>query len=263
MRAASYHSAQRHKLTREWGDRWAGLLWEEFLGRQQVDWEGAHVLDFGCAWGYMPKYLVEHAGVAEAHGIDLHPMWEAMTDGFRPDAVPGVHLHAGELTEQAALAPLRFDVIVSLGTLFLLKPTELMDVLHWFHDHLKPGGLCLFQTRVYPHYNGADLGERAPAFAHLLFGEQEIAEFLRTSGAGPARYVNPSTAATYLVQFARAGFAIEHVERLYDGLDEQLFSEHAAKLRWIDPDELRTSGLAVRLARPSLPDLSIVDRGNG
>lgn len=219
------------------------------------------MLDFGCAWGYVPKYLVERAGVNEAHGVDVHPVWEAMVDGFRPDSVPGVHLHAGDVLKLPALQRLHFDVILTIGTVFLLEPSRLMGVLHWFYDHLKPGGHCLIQTRTYAHYDGADLGERAPHFAHLLFGEREIRAFLHGSGAAPPRYVNPSCAATYLAQFARAGFSIEKADRLSDGVDEALLGEHAAKLRWVAPAELRTSGLAAQLQRPRTQDLSILDRG--
>jgi SAM-dependent methyltransferase len=253
-------SGQRHKLTREWGDEWARGLWDEVLGRFEISWQGTTVLDFGCAWGYVTKFLVEHAGVAHAHGVDLHPMWEGMTDGYRPYDVAGVHLHAGDVRELPALQRLHFDTIVSLGTVFLLEPTQLMNTLHWFYDHLKPGGSCVLQTRTYSHYDGADLGSRAPRFAHLLFSERDIAAHLDRAGSPPARLVNASCAATYLVQFARAGFAIERVNRTRDGIDEALIEEHAAKLQWLDPEELRTSGLEVHLRRPSMSDLSVLDR---
>jgi SAM-dependent methyltransferase len=256
----SSNATQRGKLTREWGDRWAALLWDEFLGRFEINWTGSTVLDFGCAAGYMTKHLVEQAGVREAHGVDVHPMWEAMIDGFRPDAVKGVHLHCGDALELPQLQHLHFDVIVSSGTLFLFAPTRLMSVLHWFYDHLKPGGHCLLQTRTYTSYNGADLGERAPEFAQLLFAKREIQGFLERAGAAQARYVNPSCASTYLAQFCRAGFAIKRVDREHERVDEDLFEEHAAKLKWLDANELRTSGLTVQLQRPLMPDLSVVDR---
>lgn len=250
---------QRQKLTRDWGERWARLLWEEFLGRLEIDWIGKTVLDFGCAAGYLPVHLVEQAGVAEAHGVDLHPMWE-MVDGFRADAVPGVQLHAGDVLEIPKLQGVHFDLIVSIGTAFLLEPSLLMRVLNWFFDHLKPGGRCLIATRTFAHYDGADLGLNAPRFSHLLFGQDEIREYLESTGAPPARYVNPSCAATYLVQFVRAGFVIDSVRRLRDGIDEGFLSEHRAKLHWIDPQELHTSGLELILRRPLMPDLSIVDQ---
>jgi hypothetical protein len=50
------------------------------------------------------------------------------------------------------------------------------------------------------------------------------------------------------------------VQRLRDGIDENFLQEHSAKLRWLDPQELRTSGLHVQLRRPIMPDLSIVDQ---
>jgi hypothetical protein len=254
------HEGQRYKLTREWGDQWARSIWDEFLDRVEISWSGSAVLDFGCAWGYLPKFLVEHAGVLDAHGVDKHPTWEAMIDGFRPDELTGVHLHAGDVREVPALQRLHFDTIVSIGTLFLLEPTELMATLHWFYDHLKPGGSCLLHTRTYTHRDGADLGVRAPGFAQLLFSERDIDAYLERSGAAPARLINHACAATYLAQYARAGFVVERVERLHDGIDEQLLAEHHAKLQWLDPDELRTSGLVAHLRRPLMPELSVLDR---
>ena len=251
---------ERYRLTRELAEQWGRLVWDEFLGRFEVEWEGSIVLDFGCGAGYTPMYLVERAGVAEAHGVDLHPVWEAMADGFRPEMLPGIRLHAGDVLDVSALQRLRFDVIVSSETLSLLKPTYLMRVLHWFYDHLKPGGHCLIQTRTFAHQDGIGLGERSAPLAHLLFSEREIRAFLGRAASDHEHYANPSSAATYLLQFIRAGFAIERVERLRDGIDEQLLQEHAAKLRWIDPEELGTSGLAVDLTRPLMPELSLVDR---
>ncbi len=92
-----------------------------------------------------------------------------------------------------------------------------------------------------------------------MFGLPEIVEFLDRAGGTSPRYVNPSSAATYLVQFARAGFVIDRVERMHDGVDEELIGEHHAKLRWLDPDELRTTGLSARLRRPLVPNLASVD----
>lgn len=251
---------ERYRLTRELAEQWGQLLWDEFLGRFELEWEGSTVLDFGCGAGYTPMYLLERAGVAEAHGVDVHPVWEAMADGFHPQMLPGIRLHCGDVLELGELQRLRFDVIVSSETVSLLEPTRLMRVLHWFHDHLKPGGHCLIQTRTFAHHDGAGLGQRAAPLAHLLFGERELRAFLGRTASDTPRYANPSCAATYLVQFVRAGFTIERVERLQDGIDEPLLSEHAAKLRWIDPEELRTSGLAVHLRRPVMPELSLVDR---
>ncbi len=193
------------------------------------------------------------------HGVEEHPVWESVPDGWRPDDRRNVHLHSGELLELPALQRLRFDVIVSIDKLFLLEPTKLMCTLYWFWDHLKPGGRCLIATPTFAHPDGADLGDRAPRFSHLLFSGRDIADFLeRTSRASP-RYVNPSCAATYLVQFARAGFVIESADRVSADVDEDFIAEHHAKLSWLDPVELRTSGLRVTLRRPLVPVLSVVD----
>jgi cyclopropane fatty-acyl-phospholipid synthase-like methyltransferase len=251
---------ERYRLTRQLAEQWGQLVWDEFLGRFELPWEGSTVLDFGCGAGYTPMYLIERAGAAEAHGVDLHPVWEAMADGFRPQMLPGIRLHCGDVLELSELQRQRFDVIVSNETVSLLEPTYLMRVLHWFYDHLKPGGHCLIQTRTFAHHDGAGLGERGAPMAHLLFGEREIRAFLGRTASETTHYANPSCAATYLAQFARAGFVIERAERLRDGVDERLLLEHQAKLRWIDPEELRTSGLAVHLRRPVMPELSLADR---
>src|SRR5215207_2464999 len=113
------------KLTAAWGESKAEALWSGFLARYPVKWAGARVLDFGCLWGYLPKFLLERQAVGEAYGVDIEPRWEQMTDGSRPDQTRNLHLYAGDLLEIPELQDLAFDVVCSSGTLFLLPPTKL------------------------------------------------------------------------------------------------------------------------------------------
>lgn len=245
------------KLTQAWGDDTAQRLWNSFMARHDIDWQGKSFFDFGCSWGYLGKYLIEHQGVAQAWGVDVDPQWTQMRDGFDPLSVPGMHLHAGDVLEIAELQEQRFDVIWSSGTLMLIPPTGAHEILRWFFDHLNVGGSCLLNVRTFLSQYGGDLQSylRTP-LPHLLFDKRSLDRYLVAVGKPRSRYMNPSCAATWLMQFRRVGFEIVHAERSPNQIDESVYERHADKLSTYEPSELRTSILNVRLRKPPPADLS-------
>lgn len=242
------------KLTGPWGVLQAREIWDNFLSRFDVDWDGKTVLDVGCSWGYVGMHLLADRGVAVVHGVDPVPAWEKLQDGTRPEETEGLHLHQGDARTVKALQEERFDVVISSGTLMLVAPTELHDLLAWALDHLRPGGDCLIDTRTFLSPIGGDLQETVAApLPHLLFSRRVVSEHLERRGKPPARYTNPLCAATYLMLFHRVGFEFVGADRLINEAREPAYEEFADKLAPYDPAELRTARLQAHLRRPRAP----------
>lgn len=240
------------KLTRRWGDEEADNLWEGFLGKYPVEWQDKTVLDFGCAWGYVPRMLVERRGAACCHGVDIHAHWERMPDQDRPDRVEGVRLYKGVYDEIEELREVELDVAVSSGTLFLLTPSELDHLLGWFYERLRPGGVCLFNLRTNLSYAGDDVHDHITApFPHLLFSRRVLNHNFEARGKEPVRYMSPACTATYLMQFHRAGFELVQVRRYPNPFEESVYEEHADKLGFYEPGEMRTSQFDAFLRKPA------------
>lgn len=68
---------QDYKLNVEWGEKQALRLWNT-LHVFNLDWKGKTILDFGCSWGYLDKFLIEQQGVATSYGVDIDPIWKLM-----------------------------------------------------------------------------------------------------------------------------------------------------------------------------------------
>ena len=251
-------SSSPWKFTADWGDDYAGQLWDSVLEPAELAWAGATVLDLGCHWGYVLKHLLEARGIREGHGVDIEAHWIDMEDGSDPTLIPGLHLHQGRLGEIAALDDACFDVAVTMGTIFLMRPTELHRALAWIYDHLRPGGHLLVNTRTYFAHNGADLdGVLSTPLAHLLFTPHEVDAHLAARALRPARYMNPSSATTYLMQFRRVGFELRDVRRQASRIDPEILERFADKLEIYDREELLTGMITAYLRRPDSEALEL------
>ncbi len=248
------HAAQPHKLTLAWGHEQAKKLYDNTLARFEVDWRGATTLDFGCAWGYLAKYIAEHAGAAASWGVDLLPQWDMLSDHWSPQSVPNLRLIAGDVTQAPELQAQTFDVIYSIGTLMLIPPTPLHAILAWFFERLRPGGCCILRTRTFLSYCGGDLHrELKTPLPHLLFARRTIDAYLRDKTGHGSRYMNPMCAASYLTLFARVGFEIAEAIRVQNPLDESVYAAHADRLGAYDSQELRTTEVMALLRKPAVP----------
>jgi trans-aconitate methyltransferase len=247
------------KLSPEWGLQTARELWDGFLSRFDVTWRGARVLDFGCSWGYVLRLLMDEQGTSSVHGVDTSAVWEQLAD---PALVADLSLHAGEIDAVPALQDERFDVILTSGTLMLLRPTRQYEVLRWMREHLTPGGSLLVATRTYLSHAGADQHAvlRSP-LPHLVFGEPAINDLLGRRGTKPLRYMNPSCGATYLTLFRRVGFELVDVRRTDNTALEAARAAYPGRLDHFDDLELGTSEIHAHLRRPAqraeLHDLSV------
>jgi hypothetical protein len=253
-------SANVRQLSSNYENQEAELLWDRFLSRLPIRWSGSTALDFGSRSQYLPKFLVQQRQVAVCHGVALVADGDVLPDGCSEE-IPGVRLHAGRLDWIAALRDVCLDIVVSTATIPLLRPTELDDALNWIFDHLKPGGVCVLDAEPVTSDAafGADRRLGTP-LAHLVFSRREIDRYLADRGEEPLRYHNPSCAATYLMQFKRAGFELLHVERHVRPEPDGGSSYFHDKLRHFDEQELATRRLDVMMRKPvTAPDLTIID----
>jgi len=239
------------KLTLEYGER-ASELWKHTFSRFEIDWTGKKVLDFGCLWGYLSKFLVENKEVSEAYGVDILPIWEHMSDVWDYKSIPNLHLLAGNIVELEELQDMKFDIFTSAGTMFLLSPSTLEEVLIWMYNHLHPGGSAVFRTRTFFSHMGGDLhNDTKVPLPHLLFPRHIIDDFLQEASGFPSGYMSPMSSASYLMLFHRVGFEIIDVVKFSSGVkDKDVYSMFQDKLWFYNKDELNTGEIIVHLKKP-------------
>ncbi|MCU0569197.1 MAG: class I SAM-dependent methyltransferase [Oculatellaceae cyanobacterium Prado106] len=114
------------------------------------------ILDLGCGWGAMLKFLKDSGHTGELHGFTLSKeqlAYNQQTLGF------SVSL-ANFVTDPFKDAP--YDRIFSIGSFEHVRPHELKSVYQKVYDALAPGGFAVHQFFSY---------EREPYPASVLFGQ--------------------------------------------------------------------------------------------
>lgn len=251
-RTTAEHIKDAQKRTLAWGEKRAANTWSNTLSRYPIDWRGMVTLDFGCSWGYLARFVLTEQNVEESYGVDIHPMWEEMTDNSSPADTDHLHLYAGSILDIPEVQGVQFDIIYSLGTLFLLEPSHLKDVIQWFYDHLKPGGHALLRTRTFLSAIGGDIHHNLKSSAtHLLYPRSAYDTFFTRHGLPLSRPINPSCGATYLMLYQRCGFDILQVRRHSNPIPEHLFEAYRDRLDLYDPTELATSDITALLQKPA------------
>lgn len=108
---------------------------------RQIDWQGARVLDLGCAGGFMAEALADRKAIVT--GIDP-----------APQAILAARLHAQETDREIAYdtgwgealpcPDASFDLVICVDVLEHVR--DLSQVLAEVCRALRPGGLFLFDT---------------------------------------------------------------------------------------------------------------------
>jgi 2-polyprenyl-3-methyl-5-hydroxy-6-metoxy-1,4-benzoquinol methylase len=250
--AESMDAPEKEKLTLKYGDKLASKLWKTTFSGFEIDWAGKKVLDFGCQWGYLSKFLLANKEVSEAYGVDIYPKWEHISDGWSYKSVPNLHLLAGNIVDLEELQDVKFDIFTSAGTMFLLSPSTLEEVLIWMYNHLNPGGSAVFRTRSVFSHVGGDLHTYTKVpHPHLLFPRHIIDDFLQETSGSSSRYTSPMSSSSYLMLFHRVGFEIIDVVKLSSGIkDKDINAMFQDKLWFYSKDELNSGGIIVHLKKP-------------
>jgi SAM-dependent methyltransferase len=245
------------KETQGWGTDQASNLWSNLYERYSPTIDGRTVLDLGCSWGYMLKFLAERFRPRRLIGTDVRPHWETQRHGWDYGREPFEFL-VGDLPDSSAIELRSVDVMLCTSVLQYMTPEQLEANLERAYDLLRPGGELLLRTRVFTSYIGADLHEDIDLpYAHLLYGEPEIAAALRSRGKEPP-YLNWLTASTYVAIFIRAGFEIVDARRRPNRAAPEAMDRVEARFPWIGREELTCAELEARLVRPvELGDLDV------
>jgi len=136
--------------------------------------KGARILDIGCGWGAMLRYLVEERDVAEAVGLTLSPAQKEHFHKGRPD--PRARMVVVVLPVDDDPQP--FDGIISIGAFEHFgrhdhSPEERREVYAQFFEfcrrRLNPGGKLSLQTIAYGR-----LRRLSPFMRRKIWRESEL-----------------------------------------------------------------------------------------
>jgi 2-polyprenyl-6-hydroxyphenyl methylase / 3-demethylubiquinone-9 3-methyltransferase len=181
---------------RWWSDdlRWVRTLRNMVPGRlryfdQFMDWQGASVLDLGCAGGFMAEAMVDRGAVVT--GID--PAIEAIAAARAHAAAHGrtIRYDVG-VGEALPYGDASFDAVVCVDV--LEHVADLGSVLSETARVLRPGGKLLFDT-----INRNPLA----TFATITMAE-DVLGLLPKGTHDPAMFIKPSELHTALI---KAGLA--------------------------------------------------------
>lgn len=101
---------------------------------------GSSVLDVGCGSGFPITVLLVEEGL-QAFAVDAAP---SLVAAFREN-LPGVPVLC-EPVPESRLFERRFDAVLSIGLMFLLKADEQERLIARFAEILRPGGWLLFTS---------------------------------------------------------------------------------------------------------------------
>jgi SAM-dependent methyltransferase len=125
--SASFYRALRHCYERHG----AGPLSE------------ASVLDFGCGWGRLTRYLARDVAPGRLHGCDPVP---GILDVARADGVPAT-LATSDFLPQALPFDERFDLAFAFSVFTHLSEEAHRHSLRALHGSLRPGGILVVTLR--------------------------------------------------------------------------------------------------------------------
>jgi SAM-dependent methyltransferase len=253
-----------NKSTLAWGDRQARALWDGLYKRYEPPIDGRVVLDLGCSWGYMLRFLAGRFKPRKLIGVDLNPAWEQVDHGWDYARLGGlIEFHAGDLAADLQLPSQSVDLVLCTSVFQYMQPDALEANLDAMYELLKPGGLAIVRTRCFTSYIGADLHSRFDQdYLHLRYGEPQLSAVLREAGHEP-KPVSWLTASTYVATFVRAGFELLDVNRRYNrGASPDVFAELEQAFPWIADAELACTEVEAELLRPVEPaELNVFGAG--
>jgi SAM-dependent methyltransferase len=234
-----------------WGAAQAEVLWTGLYERYEPRIDASTVLDMGCSWGYMLRFLAERFQPRLLIGTDVSPWWERDGHGWDYGRLGDrLQFHVGDLREIGAIPERSVDFLLSTSVLQYMTPEQLAANLSRAYDLLRPGGEMILRTRVWTSYIGADLHTQIglPS-VHMLYPRRDLDAWVEARGGRP-KYMNALTASTYLTTFVRAGFEVLDARRRMNSLPDELRARLEAEYPWIAPEELHCAELEARLLRP-------------
>lgn len=240
-----------------WGNEQAKKLWDNFYAKHDPAIDEMVVLDLGCSWGYLLKYLIEERKPQKLIGTDIQPWWAIRDHGWDYQQYgETIELHAGNLPEINAIPAKSVDTILCTSVLQYMTPEQVEENVCRAYDLLRPGGEMLVRTRTFCSYLGADLHREIDMpFPHLFYGERDLATFMATRrDKQDVPYLNFLTASSYITIFLRSGFEIITHNRRPNRKDLPNLDQVRERFPWISEAELNCAELEVRMVRPIEPE---------
>lgn len=244
--------SKEEKQRAEWGERQANSLWTNLYSRWTPAIDGQVVLDLGCSWGYMLRFLAERYRPQLLIGTDPSPAWRKIDHGWDYEALGGaVRFIQGDLAGIDELDSESVDTILCTSVLQYLTPEALVANLARAYELLRPGAQMLLRTRVFTSYVGADLHrEIALPYPHLLYPEADLAAIVEDRRGRKPNYLNWLTASSYVMMFIEAGFEVADARRRFNSAGPEVIERVAARYPWISETELNCAELEARLVKP-------------
>lgn len=239
------------KGTLEWGQQQAEKLYTGLTAPNVSAISGLHVLDVGCSWGYLLKFLADTAKPKQLIGTDVAPLWyEHDSMWNEPQYRDRIRFFQGDLPQIDAIRPGTIDLIICTSVLQYMTPEQVEANLDRMFDLLRPGGRIVLRTRVFTSYIGLDLHHHTDMpFPHLFYGEREIADHISAAG-NSLRYLNWLTASSYAAIFVRIGFEIPLFKRRMNKQNPEVTERLKNRFPWIDENELLCAEVEAVLHRP-------------
>lgn len=244
------------KSTQTWGANQAQNLWRQLYSRYSPTIDGRTVLDLGCSWGYMLKFLADEFHPGKLIGTDIKPWWKLKEHGWRYTELKDlIEFHSGDLTDIVDIERQSVDLILCTSVLQYMTPEQAEANLARAYELLRPGGEMLLRTRVFTSYVGADLHRDIDLpYVHLLYGERDIARYMKEQRGKQPPYLNWLTASTYLAVFVRVGFEVLDVRRRMNKAAPEIMERVISSFPSVARNELLCAEVEARLLKPFEPE---------
>ena len=248
----------------DWGSGMAQKIWDGLYSRYSPTIDGATILDVGCSWGYLLRYISQNFDPEKIIGTDIRPWWEIEDHGWNYNKLgKRVQFIAGDLAEIEEIPNESVDLAMCTSVLQYLTPENVQANMMKVYSLLKPGGEMILRTRTWTSSIGADLHREIELpYSHLLYSKPETDIILRERGK-PEKYLNWLDSNTYLSIFHMVGFEMLDVRRRMNHHSQEVAARVLDEFPWIDPKEMMCAELEVQMVKP-FDDMDVENmiRGN-
>jgi SAM-dependent methyltransferase len=204
-------------------ERWTGLsgvplaqqsaaFYRLLLERSGRPLDGARVLDFGCGWGRLTRFLARDVPPDRLHGCD--PV-ESILDVCRQNGVPATLARSDFLPERLPFDE-PFDLAYAFSVFTHLSETAHERCLAALHDGLEPGGILVATIRPPAYLDATPLmaGVRARRGEPFVFAPHPPDPEHPQQAGGEVHYGETVISLPYVRERWGRWFDLQHVDLL-------------------------------------------------
>ena len=101
----------------------AEWFWGGLYSRHSPIIDGATILDVGCSWGYLLRYISENFDPKKMIGTDIRPWWEIENHGWDYKALgESLQFFSDDITEIEGIHEESVDLAMCTSVLQYLSP---------------------------------------------------------------------------------------------------------------------------------------------